>query len=472
MEKGVNMNFQQKIKEFIQKYNMMGKEAGVLIGLSGGADSVALLEVLCELRKEMGLKIVALHVNHSIRESAEHDAVFCKMLCKQKDVSYFCERVNVPEIAKENGLSVEEAGRQARYEIFERKRKELGLDVIAVAHHKNDQAETMLFQLFRGSGVRGVSGIPLKRDAIIRPLMAVTKEEIECFLDEQKLLYVLDETNQSDAYSRNKIRHRVLPLAEEICDGAVENMNRAALLLREMEAYMEEQSDAFLNAKAEYENEKLSISASALGGCHIALQKAVVMQAIYRTTKSRKDVTEKHIENILSLLEKDGEKVISLPQGLVVRKQYDKLIFEKDGAEKVFRKPQEAVIVPGEKIILSNGQFLEAKLIDCNNFENIPKSDCTKWFDYDKIIHTLVVRTRQAGDYLTIDECGSRKSLQDYLVNEKVPKSERDDLLLLADDKHIVWVLSKRISNYYKVTKHTKQILQVSIGEAKDERKN
>lgn len=468
------MNFQQKIKDFTQKYNMLWPEAKVLIALSGGADSVALLEVLCALRKEMPLKLMAVHVHHGIRERAEHDAVFCKMLCKQKEVDFVCERIDVPALAKESGMSLEEAGRIARYEIFERYRKEYDLDVIAVAHHKNDQAETMLFQLFRGSGLRGLAGIPLRRDAIIRPLMAVTKEEVEAFLQTQKLLYVLDETNDCDEFSRNKIRHHVLPQAEEICPAAVENMSRAAILLREMEAYMEAQSEAFLKTYALCENEKISIPIEELMNEHIALQKTVVMLAICQLLKSRKDITEKHIEAVLSLLDKDGEKTISLPQGYVATKQYDTLILGKEEAkgESVFSNPQEIIILPGEKTVLSNGQWIETEIITVDNLENIPKSDCMKWFDYDKITHTLVARTRRVGDYLTIDEKGAKQSIQDYLVNEKVPKSDRDACVLIADDSHILWVLGKRISAHYKVTEHTKRILQVSIGEAKDERKN
>lgn len=468
------MIFHQKIKEFIQKYDMFRPGASVLVGLSGGADSVALLQVLCKLRKEMNLQLTAVHVNHGIRESAEHDAVFCKMLCQQKGVEFICERIDVPALAKESGMSVEEAARCARYDIFERYRKEKGLDVIAVAHHKNDQAETMLFQLFRGSGLKGVSGIPFKRDAIVRPLMAVSKEEIESFIETEKLIYVLDATNESNLYSRNKIRHHILPQAEEICAAAIENMSRSALLLRETQSYMTEQSIAFLERYAQCEEDYITLPVSELAKCHIALQKVVMLETISRLIKSRKDITEKHIENALSLLGKDGEKIISLPQGYVVKKQYDRLILMKEIAEEEvpIDIEQAFLVVPFQKVYLPNGQWIEATLIEDNNLENIPKSDCTKWFDYDKIIHTLVARTRRPGDYLTIDEMESGKSLQDYLVNEKVPKSKRDDLWLLADGNHIVWVFGKRISTHYKVTEHTKHILQVSIGEAKDERKN
>ena len=460
------MDFRQKIKTFTQKYDLLRPGMGVLVGLSGGADSVALLEALCGLREELDLKLAAVHVHHGIRETAEHDAVFCKMLCKQKGVDFVCEKIDVPALASEKGLSVEEAGREARYEIFERIRKEKNLDVIAVAHHKNDQAETMLFQLFRGSGLRGLSGIPFKRDAIIRPLMDASREEVEAFIESEGLLYMLDSTNASDDYSRNKIRHHVVPQAEEIAASAVENMSRAALLLREVEDYMKAQSDAFMAEHAECLDGQTVISVKALEQCHIALQKAVIMIAISQTIKSRRDLTEKHVESVLSLIEKDGEKAVSLPQGYIARKQYDKLILAKEETpgEDAEGAPKSQSVVLGEKVLFSDGTWLEATLLEEYDLNNIPSGDSMKWFDYDKIEHTLCVRTRQQGDFLTIDEHSNKKSLQDYLVNEKVPKSSRDQCLLLADGNHIMWVLGKRISTHYKVSPNTTRILQIHIG--------
>lgn len=460
------MNLEQKTRLFIEKFHLLPIGSGVVIGLSGGADSVALLEVLCSLRQERDLRLAAVHVHHGIRQAAQEDADFCREICFEKRVAYFCEYVNVPEMAKMQGVSEEEAGRNARYHIFEEYRQKLQMDMIAVAHHQNDQAETMLFQLFRGSGLRGLSGMQPKRGNIIRPLLGVSRKEIEEYLCDKHVKYVTDETNACDQYSRNKIRHHVLPLAEEISFGAAEHMSQTAGQLREVLNYMEQQAGSFLNNYMVQTDTELKISVDALAKEHMALQKMIVTEAIVRSFRSRKDITERHIDNILELLGKEGEKTIHLPNGGVVVKRYHQLIFkhilenpECDSA--VFSKIK---IEPDRTYILENGMILETRLIFDNNLENIPKNDCVKWFDYDKIIGTLFLRTREQGDFLTIRDDGARKSLQDYLVNEKVPKSERDRQLLLADGQHIVWVLGKRISAHYKVTAQTKKILEVYVG--------
>jgi len=467
------MEFVQKIRQFSSKFHMLKPQTGVLVGLSGGADSVALLEVLCQLREELSLQLFAVHIHHGLRFTADRDAAFCEALCKEKNVPIALEYVDVRSLAKDGALSVEEAGRKARYDVLERYRSLQHLDVIAVAHHKNDQAETMLFQLFRGSSLRGLTGIPYKRGHIIRPLMTVTREEIEVFLEDMHLSYMTDETNASDAYARNKIRHHILPVAQEISHHAVEHMAHTATQLLEVQDFLDAESNRFFAKYVVREKEEIIIPVNVLKEQHIALQKSVIMQAIDGVLESRRDITERHIESIVALLDRGGEKTLSLPKGLRVTKRYDSLHVSKDFTFNGEIKKEEVIVVePGMQYVLPNGCVLEASFLTKENFKNIPKSDCIKWFDYDKITHTLVVRTRRAGDYLTIDEKESKKSLQDYLVNEKIPKSKRDDLWLLADDNHIVWVLGKRISARYKVSEQTEKILQISIGEAKDERTN
>ena len=412
------MKLEQKTRQFIQKFHMLSIGSGVVIGLSGGADSVALLEVLCSLREELQLRLAAVHVHHGIRPEAQQDADFCKELCLKKNVAFFCEYADVPGMAKEQGLTEEEAGRKARYQIFEDYRQNLQMDVIAVAHHQNDQAETVLFQLFRGSGLRGLSGMQPKRDKIIRPLLSVSRAEIEEYLQTGHLKYVTDATNASDAYSRNKIRHRILPVAEEISFGAAEHMSQTAGQLREVLDYMERQACVFLDSHAVRDEKELKISVKAMLSEHIALQKMIITEVITRIFKSRKDITERHIEDILELLEKEGEKTIHLPGNGVVTKSYNWLIF-KHAVERDDRTVFTPIIIePDRTYALPGGFFVETRLISYNNLENIPKMDCIKWFDYDKIIGTLFLRTREQGDYLTIRDDGARKSLQDYLVND------------------------------------------------------
>ncbi len=462
------VNVEQKVMAFVKKHDMIAPHQGILIGLSGGADSVALLEVLCHMRKTWDLKLAAVHVHHGIRKEAQQDADFCEALCKERQIAFYCEYVDVPKLAKEEKLTVEEAGRKARYILFEQYRQKLHLDAVAVAHHQNDQAETMLFQLFRGTGLRGMSGIPVKRDTIIRPLLAVNRTEIEAYLKQKNRSFVTDATNLMDVYTRNKIRQHILPVAEEIAPKAVENMNRTGEQLGEIFDFMQKQAREFLaqHSNQEQANGKLTIALQPFAALHPALQKMIIIEAMECAFDSRKDITQKHIEAILQLLEKEGEKTIQLPKQCQVVKQYEQFIFEQQ-----FQNSEDSIgaelpieIHPNQIYLLPDGRTLQTSLIFSNNLENIPKNDCTKWFDYDKIRSVLMLRNREQGDFLTINDNGSKKKLQDYLVNEKVPKSERDKLLVLADGSHIVWVPGMRISAYYKVTPQTNHILQVYMG--------
>lgn len=217
-----------KIMDYIKEYEMIQENDVVIAGVSGGADSVCLLFVLLEIQKKMPFQIRVVHVDHGIRKEAGRDAAFVEQLCRENKLSFYLERADVPALSKSSGLSVEEEGRRVRYQAFE---KALGKDTgkIAVAHNSNDRAETMLFHLFRGTGLRGMSGIRPVNGRVIRPLLCVSRQEIEAWLTQKGLSYCEDSTNSEDVYTRNRIRHHILPYAQQqICQGAVGNMNRAA----------------------------------------------------------------------------------------------------------------------------------------------------------------------------------------------------------------------------------------------------
>ncbi|MCD8131124.1 MAG: tRNA lysidine(34) synthetase TilS [Lachnospiraceae bacterium] len=484
---------------------MLAKGDRVLVGLSGGGDSVALLHFLLSIQRKYSLKLAAVHVNHGIRREAGEDEAFCERLCGKWGIPFVCRRIEPGKLALTKGVGLEEAARAARYELLEQCRQEYGCDRIAVAHHANDNAETMLFQLFRGSGPKGLAGIPAVREYIIRPFLCVRREEISQYLRENGLEHVEDLSNQDLSYTRNRIRAGVVPLAEEICGGAVEHMSRCAGQLRDVWEYLNGQAKAFLGQNAVFEKTGVTISLEELKDLPAALQREVLMESIARVCDTRKDISFINIENIRELLGKDGQKDCELPYGLTARKGYDRLRIYKENlrqegsgnSDKTCRagggnlkpeaggrccedgeaeKNRPASAVPDSykiprdgKMILPDGHIFTFRVFSTDKtdekFMNIPQNDCTKWFDCDKINDHLLLRHRRPGDYLVVRADGGSKSLQDYLVNEKIPRDCRERLWLLADGSHILWVIGHRISMAYRITGETKRILEVHLEE-------
>ena len=208
--------FLKRIENFIADYSLISMHDRIVLGVSGGADSVALLEVLNELKDKYSLRLFVVHVNHGLREEAKEEAKYVEALCKERDIPFYLFNENVKELSEKMMIGIEEAGRFIRYESFEKVSKEVNADKIAVAHNTNDLSETMLFNLFRGTGVKGLASISPKRGNSIRPLLCVQRNEIEEFLKERKVSFCVDKSNYSNEYSRNRIRHNVLPQLKSI----------------------------------------------------------------------------------------------------------------------------------------------------------------------------------------------------------------------------------------------------------------
>ena len=366
-------------------------------------------------------------------------------------------------MAKDKGISTEEAGRNARYEAFNEVLASLGgKGKIAVAHNRNDCAETVLFNLFRGTGLTGLSGILPVRDNIIRPVLCLSREQIERYLKRHQFLWCIDSTNKENTYTRNKIRNIIIPYAEkEICKNSADHIARTAGELAEIREYFERKTKIAVKEIVTMKQDEVSIHVYNFLKLENLMQKQVLLYCMEKITLGRKDIGMKHILDIQTLFQKDGSKQIDLPYQLEAVKQYDNVII-RNRKKRVDNSFYQEVNVPG-RIVLPSGKVMEFTIIPRQKDENIPEKTYTKWFDYDKILHCLVLRNRKTGDFLTINELMSKKKIKDYLIQEKVPRDERDDLLLLTDGSHILWVLGLRISEYYKVTNETKRILQVMI---------
>ena len=441
----------------------------VVAGVSGGADSVCLLHLLWRMQAEYKLRLLVVHINHGVREDAGEDARYVSQLCERLRVPFHLREVQMEEYAREHRLSSEEAGRILRYGIFEQILAEHVTDgqkgKIAVAHNGNDRAETMLFHLFRGSGLKGVSSIQPVREQVVRPVLCLTRAEIEAYLHEEGLPYREDSTNAQDVYTRNKIRHHILPYAEtEICQGAIAHIGELADILSETEAYMEMQTRQMYDRCVTAAGQRLEVQLEVMRTYPAVLGKRLLLLCLEELTPHRKDITGQHIANLMELLDTEGSKMISLPYGLMANKEYDRLYLgkiEEKEALKALEPEEGQVVVPPAEVTLPGGDRLFFDLLFAHEMENIPQNRYTKWFDYDKITTSLSLRRRMAGDYLTVDESLHRKSVKEYMINEKIPKLQRDSLYMLADGNHVLWIPGYRISQYYKVDENTKRILQV-----------
>ena len=432
----------EKIENYIRQYHMIEKGDRIVIGVSGGADSVCLLMALCSLQEKLGFQVLVCHVNHELRgEEAAQDEAYVEMLCHKMQVPFFAFHENVELIAKKRKESLEEAGRYVRRQAFEQLCKEQGGTKIATAHHSNDNAETMLLNMARGTGLRGLCGIRPVYGKWIRPLLELSREEIEQWLKDCDIRYCVDETNQEDEYTRNRIRHHVIPtLEEQVNTRTVEHFVKLSEQAEEIYEYLEKQTSEVAGAQ--------------------------------------KDIESRHILAVLQLFERQTGRQIDLPYSVTAKRMYEGVLLAK-GDKKVTsvhqkekRKEESNFVlqlqIPGETKIPGTNLKICCTISgenEKNSAKAIPQKSYTKCFDYDIIKSSLCVRYRRPGDYFTIDGEGKKKKLKSYFIDEKIPQEERDRQLLIAEESHIVWIPGRRMSSYYQVGDQTKKILKIKIME-------
>jgi tRNA(Ile)-lysidine synthase len=457
---------EKKVLEYINQNRMIKQGDGVVVGVSGGADSVCLLTMLHSFSKDFGMRLYVVHVNHHIRgKEADEDQEYVVGLCRKLNVECICYDIDATEIAHKMKCSEEEAGREERYRIFREVKKAKNAVSIAVAHNLNDVSETILFNLFRGTGIAGLCGIKPVRDDIIRPILCLSRREIEEYLSDRNIDYRTDSTNLKNDYSRNKLRNVVIPyITQNLNPAADVNIAKAGSSLIEIEDYLKIQTEIVYGKYVRRESEEYYLSLG-IEKEHPAIAKRVIRMIIEQMAGKLKDVTSLHIDIVMGLLGVDTGNSVDLPYGITVQKSYHHAIFKMKNTQKNKGKD---IITDIE--IWKDNRFMENGLVTIEKVDltsepvgefvqNIPDLLYTKWIDCDKIKGTLHVRNRQQGDYITIDDAGNTKKLKDFFINEKIPRDERDNILLVADGSHIVWIIGYRLGSYYKVTENTRQCL-------------
>lgn len=435
----------EKVLEFIEEKSLIQKNDQIIVGVSGGADSVYLLRVLCFLRDSLNLTLEAVHVNHQIRNEAGNDQQFVEKLCEKLSVPCTVICADVKKIAREQKLTLEEAGRKVRYDIFYERQKLLGNAKIAVAHHKNDQAETFLFRAARGTGLEGAGAMKAADFPLIRPLLCMQKHEIQEKLLAMNQEWVEDVTNIDNAYARNHIRNQIIPLLEEVNEQAVEHIAFLTEDIQEAAKYLRDIVWKEYQNIVENSNGQKRINCRQFQKRPLWMQKQVIKKALEETAGCRKDIEKRHVMDLLDLVKKETGKQISLPYEMTAEKSYQYIYLRK--GKKQEKQQMEGILLKEE----------------IQDFSNILENDCIKIIDYDKIEKSIQLRHRRPGDFFVFGSDGKKKSLNRYFIDEKFPRNLRDKIFLVADGSHIVWIVGYRVSSHYKVSGTTKRYLKLEF---------
>lgn len=436
-----------KVVKTISEHHMIPTGCTLGVGLSGGADSVCLAHILLNNKEKLGIAVLkAIHIHHGIRgEEADRDLDFCRDFCEKNGIEFVVFKADVPAQAQETGESLEECARRIRYGFFE----ESGCDVIATAHNLNDNIETFIFNLSRGSSLSGLCGIPYIRDIYIRPLLDCSRKEIEEYIKKNNLQYITDSTNLCDDYTRNKIRHNIVPLLFEL-------------------------NPSFENAFSKC-NESLNDSKDYINGCAVDLlqksrcdgyydcsvfaneHKALKNQVISLILKENnaKNISREHINGVSNLLPKGGS--VDVCGNVTVNIERKKMFFGKLTKTEDF---EQAFDLNSENIVTPYGEY-EIKICTKKDLQIINKQDIDNFIDCDKISTNAIVRNRRDGDSYQLPK-RPNKSLKKLFNEKKIENRSRGEMLILSDDNGIIWTEFFGVSGRCKTDKDTKTYIKIS----------
>ncbi len=425
------IEFERKVQHFCAEWNMFSEGETVLCAVSGGLDSMALLKFLCEKAKELDIHVCVAHFNHQLRGAhADKDAAFVEDYCKKHELSFYLGSQDVQSEAQKKKQSLEEVARVLRYEFLEKIAIDIGASKIATAHHANDNAETVLYHLVRGTALRGLTGIPPIREKIIRPFLTVTRMDIEEYGAQNQIAYVQDESNFNVKFSRNLIRHEVIPILETINPNLAENIVGTVQSLRQDDTYLMEKAKELFDT-AKIEDDVISIQKLILNQTSPAIAGRVIgmIGKFFAIGLSRV-----HIEQALLLVEKaSSSKKLMFPKGLCVEVRFDEIVFYIQGKN---LRPLEQ-----KTLALSGVTELGAVKLSCHLIEYTAKlrkkPNCL--YVCAENLEKIWCRSREVGDEIRLPN-QNRKTIKKWMIEKKIPRMQREYMTVLLKDESVVAV--------------------------------
>jgi tRNA(Ile)-lysidine synthase len=441
----------------------------VIVAFSGGPDSTCLLYILNELKDELGITLFGAHLNHCLRGiESDKDEEYAKKICEDLNIGFYSRKIDVNIIAEQNNLSCEMAGRKARYDFFEELIVKLSASKIALAHNSNDQAETILMRIMRGTGMEGLIGIRPVRDKIyVRPVLNLSRAEIERYCEKNSINPRIDKSNLETIYARNKVRLDLIPYMEENFNkDIIKTLNRLSDIVKVDNDYLESSSTKQFKIHCEIGEQRVIINNSAFA-LHEAIVSRIIRSAIFEVRHNLYNIEKIHISNIIDLQKHETGKTTMLPQNIIVENCYGDIyihINEKSNKNADLVNDNEYTLnVDGEKFIPSLKKVVSIHTISKLDFNEVKTNDYIKYFDYDKIEKPIILRYREDGDkFMPLGMSGNKK-LKDMLMDLKIPKAERNEIPLICFGADIAWVVGHRLSEKFKISTDTKNILQIRI---------
>ncbi|MBE9547553.1 MAG: tRNA lysidine(34) synthetase TilS [Proteobacteria bacterium] len=457
-----------KVKETIKKHNMLAMGNRIVVAVSGGPDSVALLKVLSMVSGKYRLSLVAAHLNHGLRgEESNSEERFARELCESMGIAFESKYIDVPSLIKGEKRSPEDVCRDVRYNFFKKVREKYKADKIALGHNLDDQAETVIMKFLRGSGMGGLRGILPMRDGIyIRPLISVTRDEILTFLKKEGMEFVTDSSNVEDIYLRNRIRNRLIPeLRENYNPGLEENLDHTADIIRVEDDYIKTAvEDVLTTWGVDRNQDDIRVNIPELVKLHEAIQRRVIKTLLQNCSHQKKGIGYLHVKSVMDLITGGSPNgILNLPFDLEVRREYDLLVISKTktpvGRNHEFHYTVE---IPGTVNIKELGIKATFDLVDSVPTLNFD-TDRTVFMDYENISFPLIIRNMKPGDRIQPFGMNGTKKVKSFFIDEKTPKNRRKEIPLLVDQKSVLWIMGMRLSERARITDKTTRVVKAEI---------